>query len=309
MTVLERPLQVPISELSDPLFDEHGVSVTLLRLDLTDPLLNGNKPFKLFPNIEHARGLGQQTLLSFGGAWSNHIHALACAGRRYGFRTIGVIRGDDDQALTQTLAFARSCGMTLVAVSRQDYRRRNSVEYIDSLRLLLGDFYLIPEGGANLPGVAGCKMLAEVIERSLCGRLIDEIVLACGTGTTLAGLVAGITELDSADKPHVRGIAVLKGAGFLRTEIKTWLDQVSSKDVADKWTLETDYHCGGYARYPVYLSQFVHEFEARNTILLDPVYTSKALFAVYERVRQGHYRRGSAVLVIHTGGLQGRQQA
>lgn len=309
MTVLERPLQVPISELSDPLFDEHGVSIKLLRLDLTDPLLNGNKPFKLSPNIEHARSLGQRTLLSFGGAWSNHIHALAYAGRRYGFRTIGVIRGDDDQALTQTLAFARSCGMTLVAVSRQDYRRRNSAEYIDSLRLRLGDFYMIPEGGANLPGVAGCKMLAEVIDRSLCGCVVDEIVLACGTGTTLAGLVAGIHELDSADTPHVRGIAVLKGAGFLRAEISTWLDQVSQKDVDDKWTLETDYHCGGYARSPVYLSQFVHDFEARNAILLDPVYTSKALFAVYERVRQGLYRRGSTILVIHTGGLQGRQQS
>jgi len=309
MTVLKQPLQVTISDISDPLFDERGVSVKLLRLDLTDPMLNGNKPFKLFPNIEHARRLGHQTLLSFGGAWSNHIYALAYAGCRYGFKTIGVIRGDDGQTLTKTLTFARSCGMTLVTVSRQDYRRRHSAEFIDSLRLRHGDFYMIPEGGANLPGVAGCKMLAEVVDRSLCGRVVDEIVLACGTGTTLAGLVAGISELHGADMPYVRGIAVLKGAGFLRTEIKTWLDLVSQIDVADKWSLETDYHCGGYARFPEYLSQFVQEFEARNAILLDPVYTSKALFAVYERLRQGRYRRGAVILVMHTGGLQGRQQA
>jgi 1-aminocyclopropane-1-carboxylate deaminase len=308
MIVFEQPLQSPISELTDPLFDEHGVSVQLLRLDLSDPLLNGNKPFKLFPNIELARSLGHQTLLSFGGAWSNHIHALAEAGQRFGFSTIGVIRGDDDERTTQTLNFARSCGMTLLPVSRRDYRRRLTAEFIDRLRGMFGDFYLIPEGGANQAGVTGCKMLASVIQRSLNGSAIDEIVLACGTGTTLAGLTAGLSEINRVKAPHVRGIAVLKGAGFLRVEIKSWLDLISPKYLADCWTLETEYHCGGYARFPVYLSQFVHEFEARNAIPLDPVYTAKALFAVYERVRQGLYRRGSAILVIHTGGLQGRQQ-
>lgn len=284
----------------------------MLRLDLADPLLNGNKPFKLFPNIELARRLGYQTLLSFGGAWSNHIHALAEAGRRSGFRTIGVIRGDDGAPLTQTLTFAQSCAMTLVAVSRQDYRLRHDPEFIDSLRRRFGDFYLIPEGGANLVGVAGCKTLAQVAQHSLSGRAVDEIVLACGTGTTLAGLAAGLGSSASAHTfaaPHVRGIAVLKGAGFLRAQIKDWLELITLADTTDSWTLETDYHCGGYARFPAYLSQFMVEFEARHSILLDPVYTSKALFAVYQRVQQGLYPRGTSVLVIHTGGLQGRQQA
>jgi len=308
MTVFEQPLQVPISKLTDPMFDAHGINVQLLHLELTDTLLNGNKPFKLFPNIELARSLGYQTMLSFGGAWSNHIHALAEAGRRFGFSTIGVIRGDDGERPTQTLNFARSCGMTLLPVSRLDYRRRHTAEFIDSLRRRFGDFYLIPEGGANQAGVTGCKMLASVIQRSLNGSAIDEIVLACGTGTTLAGLTAGLSEINRVNAPHVRGIAVLKGAGFLRGEIKAWLDLISPEDLAHCWTLETEYHCGGYARIPASLLQFISEFEARNPIVVDPVYTAKVLLAVYQRVQQGLYQQGTSILVIHTGGLQGRQQ-
>ncbi len=138
MTVLEQPIQVPISKLAHPMFDAHGINVQMLHLERTDPLLNGNKPFKLFPNIELARSLGYQTMLSFGGAWSNHIHALAEAGRRFGFSTIGVIRGDDGERPTQTLNFARSCGMTLLPVSRLDYRRRHTAEFIDNLKHRFG---------------------------------------------------------------------------------------------------------------------------------------------------------------------------
>ena len=309
MTVLEQPIQVPISKLNHPMFDAHGINVLMLHLERTDPLLNGNKPFKLFPNIELARNLGYQTLLSFGGAWSNHIHALAEAGRRFGFSTIGVIRGDDGERPTQTLNFARSCGMTLLPVSRLDYRRRHTAEFIDNLKNRFGDFYMIPEGGANQTGVTGCKMLASVIQRSLNGSAIDEIVLACGTGTTLAGLTAGLSEINWVNAPHVRGIAVLKGAGYLRGEIEGWLDLISPEQLVDCWTLETEYHCGGYARFPSSLLQFISEFEAKNPIAVDPVYTAKALLAVYQRVEQGLYRQGTSILLIHTGGLQGRQQA
>ncbi|MDP3516639.1 MAG: pyridoxal-phosphate dependent enzyme [Pseudohongiella sp.] len=308
MIVFELPPTAPIALLADPLLTARGVDVYMLRLEQTDAVLSGNKPFKLFPNLDVARSIGQGTVLSFGGAWSNHIHALAEAGRRFGFRTIGVIRGDDGMTPTNTLIFAKSCGMTLVPVSRQDYRRRHTQEYIEELRQTHGDFYLIPEGGGNLEGVAGCQKLAQVIHRSLEGRRIDEIVLACGTGTTLAGLVSGLHQHLETAKPFVRGIAVLKGAGFLNADIRGWLYRLGANMVADSWTLETDFHCGGYGRCPPALMQFMKEFEYTHGILLDPVYTGKLMYAVYQRIELGLYKPGAQILVIHTGGLQGRAQ-
>lgn len=306
MTAFEPPQIAPVVQLAEPLFLSQGVSVYMLRLEQTDAVLSGNKPFKLFPNLEMARLTGHNTVLSFGGAWSNHIHALAEAGRRFGFKTFGVIRGDDGMPLTQTLTFAQHCGMTLLRVSREDYRRRDTPEFIDGLRHTHGDFYLIPEGGANLLGVTGCRKLAPLIQRSLEGRRIDEIVLACGTGTTLAGLVSGLHQSMGSAMPHVRGIAVLKGAGFLNRDIKTWLERADTPDVADGWTLETDYHWGGYGRCPPALMQFMRDFECKHGIALDSVYTAKMVSAVFQRIEQGLVEPGKQILLIHTGGLQGR---
>lgn len=311
------PVSVAVSDIADPLFAHNGVTVQLLRLDQIDPVLSGNKLFKLIPNLIAARASGFDTVLSFGGAYSNHIHALAEAGYRYNFRTIGVIRGDDGQADSHTLKFAASRGMQLIRVSRQDYRRRHDQQFADELARSLGEFYLIPEGGANPCGIRGSMLLADVIASSLRDqppgqRMPDEILLACGTGTTMAGLIAGLMKsarLSVADKlPCIRGIAVLKQGEFLCHDIAHMIDAMRSPDDADvSWQLETTCHWGGYARFPEALAQFVSAFEHRHGILLDPVYTAKLMSAVYQRIEAGLYAPGTRLLLLHTGGLQGRR--
>jgi 1-aminocyclopropane-1-carboxylate deaminase len=206
------------------------------------------------------------------------------------------------------IRFARANGMQLVPVSRPDYRRRADPDYIDALRGQYGPCYLIPEGGANEAGVRGCQEMAGVL-----GALIPdldgcEIALACGTGTTLAGLVSGLRLLrahhNAAARPFVRGVAVLKGAGFLRQDIRRWLACVGSSDTDEDWGLETDYHGGGYARADQGLLDFVAQFGRVHDIALEPVYTGKLLHALYQRIGDGHYPAGSRIVMLHTGGLR-----
>lgn len=315
ITSLVIPSRVAVSDISDPLFVHKKVCVQLLRLDQTDPLLSGNKAFKLIPNLLIARGAGFDTVLSFGGAYSNHIHALAEAGHRFNFQTIAVIRGDDGQPDSPTLQFAVSRGMRLIRVSRQEYRRRNEAQFIEQLKDTLGAFYLIPEGGANEAGLRGSKQLASVIDNSLVSEWPDEIVLACGTGATMAGLISGIAEKYAAGSmrqgsplPFIRGIAVLKQGEFLRSDIARYLQTLHASDTAGlNWEIETSYHWGGYARFPADLAKFMSDFEREQNILLDPVYTAKMMSAIYQRVAADQYKPGSRLLLLHTGGLQGRK--
>lgn len=315
ITELVVPTRVPVSDLPDALFADKKVSVQMLRLDQTDPVLSGNKAFKLIPNLLSASAAGFDTVLSFGGAYSNHIHALAEAGQRFNFKTIAVIRGDDGQGDSHTLKFAVARGMRLIRVSRQEYRRRNDAGFIRELTQSLGSFYLIPEGGANNAGVRGSMQLAAVIRHSLVSQWPHEILLACGTGTTMAGLIAGLATSDprsfASHVPFVRGIAVLKQGGFLRTDINQYLQSflTSSSPTVNEhtnWDVETSYHWGGYARFPDELAAFVQNFERTHNILLDPVYTAKLMSALYQRIGQGLYPAGTRLLVLHTGGLQGR---
>jgi len=292
------PDTVPVTPLADPLFTRADVRVDVLRLDLLDPVLSGNKPFKLIHNLAQAKAQGHTRILSFGGAWSNHIHALAEAGYRAGIEVVAVIRGQEEEVSTATLDFALSRSVKLLKVTRADYRRRRDNDFLESLRRQVGDFYLIPEGGANAEGVAGCTHITSLIQQSLA-QMPDEILLACGTGTTLAGVVTGLHERHC--QTFVRGIAVLKGAGFLATEIQRWLPACIST-----WAVETDYHWGGYARFPAALQRFVQDFERMHPLLLDPVYTAKLFAAVYQRVQDGYYRPGTHLLLVHSGGLQGR---
>jgi 1-aminocyclopropane-1-carboxylate deaminase len=308
------PPDAAVSVLSDALFSDKKVSVQLLRLDQIDPVLSGNKAFKLIPNLVLARVAGFDTVLSFGGAYSNHIHALAEAGQRFKFKTIGVIRGDDGQADSHTLQFASSRGMKLVRVSRQDYKRRDDAHFLSNLSATLGDFYLIPEGGANEVGMRGSMQLASVIKHSLFQDWPDEIVLACGTGTTMAGLIAGLGQHGCqcavscvGNLPMVRGIAVLKQGDFLRRNVLCHLQNLQAPACcAVKWQIETRYHCGGYAKCPAELISFMQDFERKHNILLDPVYTAKLMSAVYQRIAADLYEPGTRLLLIHTGGLQGR---
>jgi len=296
--------RTPLTDIADDVLLAHDIRLQVLRLDLADPALGGNKWFKLQHNLALAKTQGADTLLSFGGAYSNHLYALAEAGFRYGFRTIGVIRGELSEPLNPTLRYVQSRGMQLIPVSRSDYRHRNECGFADAL---LGGYrkgvMVIPEGGANLPGVQGCHALAHLLVERVADPDGVEVCLACGTGTTMAGLLAGLQHTGC----FVRGFSVLKGGDFLREEITGWLQRQGADISSRRWALETDYHFGGYARRPSQLTDFIRQFEAQHDIPLEPVYTGKLMASVYQRIREGLYPPGSRLVVMHTGGLQTRK--
>ncbi len=293
--MLLTPQLTPIQEIFDPVLDHHGVRLLIKRSDLVHPTISGNKWYKLKYNLLAARQQGYQTLLSFGGAYSNHIHALAAAGHEYGFRTIGMIRGEAYQPLNATLQFAMDHGMMLHYLNRADYRLKESVQFVEQLQQRFGEFYLLPEGGTNELAVQGCReLLADVVEP------FDLVACACGTGGSFAGVVAALN-----GKHQALAVAVLKGAEFLRDVVQQWVLQ-STRQQFDNWQIESDYHHGGYAKTTPELLAFMRRFERLHGIPLDPVYTGKLFFALYVLVQQQHFARGTALLAIHSGGLQGR---
>ena len=285
--------RIPLQTIAPHWLSGTGVALSVLRADLVDPLLSGNKYFKLKLNLEAARLSGHNTLLSFGGPWSNHLHALAAAGQRFGFNTIGVVRGEAPGALNACLQDARDWGMHLHFVSRSDYQRRDEPDFLAGLEQVFGEYHLIPEGGANLEGLLGCRELAEVIPPKTFSRLL----LACGTGTTLAGLIT------AADVP-VTGIQVLKGAGYLQGEVRGMLAKYDLSATAP-WEVLDEFHGGGYARADPALLDFCNAFTRETGVPLEPVYSGKLFFAIANLLARGHFARGSNLLAIHGGGLQG----
>ena len=298
---LDRP--VPVQPICTEWSEQAGVTLDMLRLDELDPEISGNKWYKLKYNLIHAREQGKTIVLTFGGAWSNHIHALAAAGHRFGIATVGVIRGESSSEHTATLIDARRWGMQLQYLSRADYRRKNDPDLIDWLLgragLVPEQVHIVPEGGSNRLGVSGCQGILAA-GRVLPGSY-DEIWLACGTGATLAGIA--LTASETMPDTRVKGVAVLKGADFLRADIDRHTQRALSN-----WTLLTDYHHGGYARTTEALRSLIISFEQESGIPLDPVYTGKVLFALKDsfRTHPGYYR-SKHLLVVHTGGLQGRR--
>ncbi|GGG46115.1 1-aminocyclopropane-1-carboxylate deaminase [Hymenobacter glacieicola] len=269
----------------------------MLREDLNHPELPGNKWRKLKYNLLEARRLGHDTLLTFGGAYSNHLAAVAAAGRLTGLRTIGVVRGEElsSRPLNPTLAQARADGMELHFLDRATYRRKQEPEVEAALLQKTGPAYVLPEGGSNLLALPGC---AELVPELAALTAFDALCVACGTGGTLAGLLTGL-----AGQREALGFAALKGADFLRADVDALTRQASGLSYAN-WTLLTQYHGGGYARLSPELRSFIQEFQHRHGVLLDPIYTSKMLVGVLDLLNRGYFRRGSTVVAIHTGGLQ-----
>ncbi len=293
---------VPVQRIEVKTLIDAGIELLVRRDDLVDPELSGNKFYKLFFNLRVAREQGFTRLLSFGGAYSNHLHALAAAGKRYGFSTLGVVRGERPAQLSPTLSDAEAWGMKLVFINRTDYRDKSEPELLAELRACYGEFYLIPEGGANLAGARGMQLLGRALEQQLKGDY-TAICIACGTGTSLAGLAAGINSTKLAV-----GFSVLKGEGGLGDIVSTIYHQLRASDVAANWRLITGFHAGGYGKkHPEYLSQFWQNFERNSGIPLDPVYTVKMFWGINSLAQQGYWPRGSRIVAIHSGGLQGRR--
>ncbi|GAB2832871.1 pyridoxal-phosphate dependent enzyme [Actinocorallia aurea] len=265
-----------------PIVDDRlgGVRLLLKRDDLIDPQIPGNKWRKLRHNLAEAAAQGHDTLLTFGGAYSNHIRATAAAGRRCGFRTIGIIRGEEHAPLNPVLEFATAQGMELRYVSRTAYRDKPVPP---------GRFYVLPEGGSNGLAVRGCVELAEEITEPY-----DVLCCPVGTGGTLAGLSLGL-------RPGARalGFAVLKGGGFLADEVRRL--QAEHGRTSESWSLRTDFHHGGYARTTPELTAFTADFTTRHGVRLDPIYTGKMLFGVYTMAATGELPPGTTVIAVITG--------
>ncbi len=282
----------PVQRLHHPLLMRKRVALFIKRDDLLHPLVSGNKWRKLKYNLLQARQQGRRRLLSFGGAHSNHIHALAHAGRLLGFDTIGVIRGGPFAEPSSTLRQATACGMYLHHVSRQDYRLRHDAHFLQDLAYRFGDFQLLPEGGSNTLALRGCAELIHELDRQL-GHY-HAVCLPCGTGGSLAGVAAAL-----APGRRALGFAVLKGAGFLHRQV-AMLQRAAG--VRGDYELLLDYHFGGYAKADERLRKFIARW---RPVPLDPVYTAKMMYGVIDLIDKGAFAPGSRIVVVHTGGLQG----
>ena len=284
--------------LDEPVAAARGVRLLLWRDDLAYPDLPGNKARKLKYNLAAARQQGHHTLLTFGGAYSNHIAAVATAGSLFGFRTVGLIRGGEPKsgtALNPTLTQAAANGMALHYLDRTTYRHRAEPAFLAEMLAKVGPAYVLPEGGTNALALPGCAELVAEIRQQVS---FDVLALAVGTGGTLAGVLTGLAASERAV-----GVAALKNGGFLQAEIDA-LTQLASGRTYTNYSVQTDYHCGGYAKYSASLLDFIARFQQRHGVLLDPIYTGKLLLGVLDLVAQGYFAPGSTVVAIHTGGQQ-----
>lgn len=269
----------------------HEVELYVKREDLLHSEISGNKFRKLKYNFQKAKQLGYSKIVTFGGAYSNHIAATAAAGRLSGMQTIGIIRGEELKEVFEsnpTLLKAYKDGMRFEFVSRAAYRERNKEEYLEELKEKYSDAYIIPEGGTNTLAVTGCQEILKPDD-----AVFDVIACAVGTGGTIAGLI------NSANKnQQVIGFPALKG-DFLKEDIRKFVGDNQN------WELSLEYHFGGYGKITRELMNFIEQFKQDTSILLDPVYTSKMMFGLLDLIEQGHFEKGTKILAIHTGGLQG----
>jgi 1-aminocyclopropane-1-carboxylate deaminase len=281
---------ITVDEIDLPSVKEKNIRVSVLRLDKIDPVISGNKWFKLKYYVEDAKKQKIGHIVTFGGAYSNHIVATAAMGKRCGFRTSGIIRGEQPQKLSHTLLEARECGMRLIFTSREDYR---SKKLPDEISELPGEIYLINEGGYGLPGAKGAS---EILDHCKKGRF-SHIACAVGTSTMMAGLV-------KASLPHQEtiGISVIKDEGDLKDGL---FNLLSPEERNRKMQLVTDYHFGGYARHKIELINFMNKFYNETSIPTDFVYTGKLFYAVLDLIRNDLFPDDSNILIIHSGGLQG----
>jgi len=268
----------------------NNISLVIKREDLIHPFVSGNKFRKLKYNLLQAKAENKQIVLTFGGAFSNHIAAVAYAGKEQGFKTIGIIRGDellDQWEENPTLKFAHENGMHFEFVSREDYRLKNEISFIEKLKQKFGDFYLVPEGGTNELAVKGCEEILTEEDSDF-----NYVCCAVGTGGTISGLIKSAKE-----NQKILGFPALKG-DFLQDEICIFAKK-------DNWNLISDYHFGGYGKINLELIEFINSFFEETKVPLDPIYTGKMVFGVIDLIHKDYFPENSKILLIHTGGLQG----
>ena len=280
-------------------------TIDILRLDLIHPLYGGNKYFKLKYNLQKAKSSGLSTILTFGGAHSNHIYATAAACKEFGLNSIGIISGEKNKIeQSSTLRFAINNGMQLHFISREHYKNKTEENFSGELKEQFGNFYLIPEGGSNYEGVKGCT---EILAQEL--KNYEYVFCACGTSATFSGI-----KISANKNQNIIGISVLKGENKLMEDANKWLklfnsDKISTLEsgIINQSTIINEYHFGGYDKHSGELIDFKKEFENKYSIPLDYIYNSKLFFAVFDLIKNKRLNPHSKILVIHSGGLQGNE--
>lgn len=283
-------MNVATQKIDLPLLTKKGIKLYVKREDTIHPIISGNKFRKLKYNILEAKKQGLPKLLTFGGAYSNHILATACAGMEHSFDTIGVIRGEELSLKWEdnpTLSMAKQYGMELEFITRELYRQKNDAHFLDALKDKFGHFYLLPEGGTNNLAIKGCE---EILNEE--DGHFNYICACVGTGGTLSGLINSAKE-----GQMVLGFPALKG-DFLRDDIRKFARNTN-------WKLIADYHFGGYAKITKELIQFINKFKEETGIPLEPVYTGKLFFGLVDLISKDYFKKGTRILAIHSGGLQG----
>src|SRR6266849_212040 len=282
-------LPSPLEPLHDDRLRDRGIRIWLKRDDLIHPEISGNKWRKLKHNLIAATSQGHRRLLTFGGAYSNHIRATAAAGHYCGFSTIGIIRGEQHLPLNPSLTYAMQHGMRLSYLDRDAYRRKTHPEIVSRLRREFGSFYLLPEGGSNELAVRGCSEIPAEIKMDF-----DVICCPAGTGATLAGIASGLKPAQ-----HAIGFSALKGQGFLTRDVAD-LQRRTFGACSSNWHVEYDFHFGGFARRNSELDAFIADFLTRHGFTLDWVYVAKMLYGVYSLAQEGALESGNRVIVVIT---------
>ncbi len=281
-----------LTKLDFPILKQHQIELWLKRDDLIDPVISGNKWRKLKYILNHALNMQVDTIISMGGAYSNHLHALAYAGHKLGLKTRGIIRGERPAVLNPSLLDMINWGMELEFVSRAEFRRFRNYKHYQSLPGIQASQYWLPEGGSTRLALRGVAELVDEINGDY-----DYITVPCGTGTTLAGIVKSI-------RPGTKaiGFSALKGGGFLTDDVIKLTDSP-----LENWHINIDYHFGGFAKTTEELLAFINQFQQQSGIILEPVYTGKMLYAVFDLIEKQYFQPGSKIIAIHTGGLQGKR--
>jgi len=289
-------LPSPVTQIKTPLLVEKKIKLFIKRDELIHPIIQGNKWRKLKYNLIEAQKTNSRTLLSFGGAYSNHLHALAYAGKQLGIKTIGIIRGEAPQPLNPCLQDMQNWGMQLKFIKRIDYKQKNNANFLNDLKQQLGNFYLIPEGANNAQGTKGCAELLEELQEPY-----DVICCEVGSGTMLSSLIQNDTN------PHTQylGFAVMKNAQ-LDDDIYNRLKIIEkSATQLPAWKINHAYHFGGFAKTTDELNHFINAFKQQHNIQLEPVYSGKMLWGIFDLISKNHFKADTTILAIHGGGLQG----
>jgi len=288
----------PLQKVNHPLLLTKGITLSIKRDDLIHPDISGNKWRKLKHNLIYAKENNRNQIITFGGAFSNHIHALAAAAYHLKLNTIGIIRGEAHYASNPTLSQAKKWGMQLQFVDRYNYRLKEEKSYLEKLQLDYPEAFIVPEGGSNklaIPGVV--EVIAELLQQ--CEQPIDHLFTATGSGGTLAGLISGA--LQYTPKTNIHGVAVLKDANYLGNKVSNMVSDISPA----RWQLHTQFHEGGYGKISQPLALFCQDFSRITNIPIEPIYTGKMLFALWQLITNDYFSPGSNIVALHTGGLQG----